>query len=306
MIAPTIEQKDALQEDDPVNVTGTGTSTMARPAYDPNGRYEVNSFDVEYRRDGDRPWLVRIHQPQGDGPFPAMIEVHGGAWRDNDRMQNEPLNRELASGGMVVASLDFRTSNDAPYPAALLDINYATRWFKLHAVDFNASAAMLGGSGYSSGGHQVMLAAMRPLQYGTLPLEGGDGVDATLAYVIMGWPVIDPLARYNLAKGRANEELMANHIRYFGSEAGMEAASPPHVLARGESVETPPALLVQGAADESLTRMMAEDFVEKYSLAGGVIELGKYPGAPHGFLRDPGPMSDRALALIKSFIARQL
>jgi hypothetical protein len=52
--------------------------------------------------------------------------------------------------------------------------------------------------------------------------------------------------------------------------------------------------------------MMAEDFVEKYSLAGGVIEMGKYPGTPHGFLRDPGPMSDRALALIKSFIARQL
>jgi acetyl esterase/lipase len=114
------------------------------------------------------------------------------------------------------------------------------------------------------------------------------------------------LARYKLAEGRGNQELMANHLAYFGSEDGMAQASPPHILARGEAVETPPALLVQGAADEGLTRMMAEDFVEAYSLGGGVIELGKYPGEPHGFLRNPGPMSDRALALIKSFIARQL
>ena len=59
-------------------------------------------------------------------------------------------------------------------------------------------------------------------------------------------------------------------------------------------------------ADESLTRMMAEDFVEAYSLAGGVIELGKYPGAPHGFIREGGPTADRALSLIRHFIARYL
>ena len=52
--------------------------------------------------------------------------------------------------------------------------------------------------------------------------------------------------------------------------------------------------------------MKAEDFCEAYSLAGGVIELAKYPGEPHGFLRNGGPMTNRALALIKSFIARQL
>jgi acetyl esterase/lipase len=122
----------------------------------------------------------------------------------------------------------------------------------------------------------------------------------------MGWPVIDPLSRYRLAASRNNDDLMQNHLRYFGSEEGMTEASPPHILQRGEAVETPPALLVQGAQDEGLTRMMAEEFVEAYSLAGGVIELGKYPGEPHGFLRHGGPMVDRAIAHIKSFISRQL
>ena len=65
----------------------------------------------------------------------------------------------------------------------------------------------------------------------------------------MGWPVIDPLARYGLARERNNEELMANHIRYFGSEDGMVEASPPHIMRSGEKVQTPPALLVQGAEE---------------------------------------------------------
>jgi acetyl esterase/lipase len=281
-------------------------TTTSSLRYDPNATFDIESSDVEYRRDGGQVWLARVIKPRGIGPFPTLLDVHGGAWANGDRLMNETTDIALAKSGIVVAAIDFRTSMSAPHPAAQEDINYATRWLKAHASDFGGTAEMLGGAGWSSGGHQVMLAAMKHQEYATLPLPEASGFDGSLAYVIMGWPVIDPLARYNLAKGRANEELMANHIRYFGSEAGMEAASPPHILARGESVETPPALLVQGAADESLTRMMAEDFVEKYSLAGGVIEMGKYPGTPHGFLRDPGPMSDRALALIKSFIARQL
>jgi acetyl esterase/lipase len=281
-------------------------TTTSSLRYDPNATFDIESSDVEYRRDGGQVWLARVIKPRGIGPFPTLLDVHGGAWANGDRLMNERTDIALAKSGIVVAAIDFRTSMSAPHPAAQEDINYATRWLKAHASDFGGTPEMLGGAGWSSGGHQVMLAAMKHQEYATLPLPEASGFDGSLAYVIMGWPVIDPLARYNLAKGRANEELMANHIRYFGSEAGMEAASPPHILARGESVETPPALLVQGAADESLTRMMAEDFVEKYSLAGGVIELGKYPATPHGFLREPGPMSDRALALIKSFIARQL
>ncbi len=248
-----------------------------------------------------------------------MIEVHGGAWRDNDRMQNEPQNREMAAGGIVIASLDFRTSNDAPYPASQLDINYATRWLKLHAGEFNASADLIGGIGYSSGGHQLMLAAMRPAQYAELPLEGGEGVDARLAFVIMCWPVIDPNSRQELARELNNQRLIDNGLAFFGDEERMKDANPQVILERGEAVEMPPALLLQGAADAQLAPGMAEAFVQAYSDRGGMIEYGRYPGAPHGFMRDPGPdaldadgrkLYERNLAqssaLIASFISRQL
>jgi acetyl esterase/lipase len=281
-------------------------TTASGLKYDPNATYEVETLDVEYRREGDKAWLARVFRPRGEGPFPTLIDIHGGAWANGDRLMNETSDAGIAQAGAVVVAIDFRTSLDAPHPAAQEDINYATRWLKAHASEFGGTAESLGGVGWSSGGHQVMLAAMKHAEYATIPLAEAAGHDGSLAYVIMGWPVIDPLARYKLAQSRNNEELMANHLRYFGSEQGMVEASPPHILERGERISTPPALLVQGAADEGLTRMMAEDFVENYSLGGGIIELGKYPGEPHGFLRNPGPMSDRALALIKSFIARQL
>jgi acetyl esterase/lipase len=274
--------------------------------FDPSAEYEVASRDIEYRRTGDLSLMVRIYQPRGAGPFPALIALHGGAWAAKDWLNNEQNHEAIAAGGAVVAAIQFRTSEDAPHPAAMEDISYATRWLKAHAPEFSASAEGLGGIGWSSGGHQVMLAAMRPRHYATIPLNEAPAADAGLAYVIMGWPVIDPVARFGLAQSKGNEQLVGRHLAYFGDEAGMAEASPPHILARGEAVETPPALLLQGAADEALTRMMAEEFVEAYSLAGGVIELAKYPGAPHGFLREPGPNRDRGLALIRSFIARQL
>jgi acetyl esterase/lipase len=274
--------------------------------YDPNATYEIDAQDVEYRNDGTTSWLARVTRPKGAGPFPALLDVHGGAWANGERLMNDGTDRALAASGIVVVSIDFRTSLNAPNPAAMEDINYATRWLKAHATEFGATPEKLGGVGWSSGGHQIMLSGMRPQMYATLPLAEAPNLDATLAYVIMGWPVIDPLARHKLAEGRGDQALMANHLRYFGSEEGMVEASPPHIARSGEAIATPPALLVQGSADEALTRMMAEDFVEAYSLAGGLIELGKYPGSPHGFLREPSRNSELALAQIKGFIARQV
>jgi acetyl esterase/lipase len=280
------------------------TTTQLR--YDPNASYDVKTIDIVYRKDGDLELPARIYQPQGAGPFPAVVDVHGGAWNAQSHVFNAISHESLAASGVVVMAIDFRSSNLAPHPAALHDINYAVRWLKAHASEYGGSGEHVGLVGWSSGGHQVMLAGMRPAEFAVIPLAEAPNLDARVAFVVMGWPVIDPLARYEMARAAGNEPLMKNHHAYFGDEAGQIAASPPRMLERGEPAELPPALLVQGAADEGLPRMMAEHFVEVYSLAGGIIELGKYPGEPHGFMREVGPNTIRARAQIRSFIARVL
>jgi len=288
----------------------TGTTTLPRLSelYNPTRTFEVRSRDVEYRHDGSRSWLARIYEPQGTGPFPLLMEVHGGAWNNNDRMQNDPLNETLAASGMVVAAIDFRLGEDGRYPASIADVNFATRWLKHHARDFNAVPEGFGSIGYSSGGHMNMLSAMKPNdpRYAAIPFDVAPDVDASQSYVIMAWPVIDPLARYRYAKALGREGMVENHHRYWGDEAAMTDGNPQLILERGETVELPPALLVQGAADDVLGPGMAERFAQTYGQAGGLIELALYPGAGHGYARDGGPNTVRTLDAIKSFVARQL
>ncbi len=77
-------------------------------------------------------------------------------------------------------------------------------------------------------------------------------------------------------------------------------------LERGESVELPPTLLIQGGVDGLINPLVAERFVDSYSHAGGLIEFAKYPGAGHAFMRTPSTNTTLALELMKSFIARRL
>jgi acetyl esterase/lipase len=268
----------------------------------PELAYELDVTDVEYRPG----WLARIYRPRGDGPFPALLEIHGGAWTSNDRTQNADLARALATNGQVVASIDFRLGTEAPYPASIADVNYATRWFKASAEQFGARAHGLGGLGLSSGGHMVMLSAMRPRDARYLEFELDTEFDASLAYVMMGWPVIDPYARYLHARERGRADLLKAHHAYFGDEATMREANPQLILERGEAVELPPALIFQGADDDVLAPRTAENFVEAYGSAGGIIELAKFPHANHGYSRQGGPNALRTVDVLRSFVTRQL
>jgi acetyl esterase/lipase len=195
-----------------------------------------------------------------------------------------------------------------PYPSSLIDINYATRWLKVHAPEFNADAASVGGIGVSSGGHLIMLSAMRPFdtRYASLPFPGVSGVDATLAYAISLWGVLDPYGRYLMAQERGNQELMGNHERYFLTTDAMQESNLIRILEQGEKVSLPPALLLQGTADKGVPKGMVEKVAELYHAAGGDVDLALFPNMPHGMAGWPEADLRHMIERIKGYIARQL
>ena len=134
--------------------------------------HEFTVEDVEYLAHSGSPLLLRLFQPQGAGPFPLMIDLHGGAWCGQDRTSDAMFNEALAKSGVVVAALDWRMPPVASYPASLADINYAIRWLKARAGELKARAGRVGMIGISSGGQRAMLAAMRPRdkRYAAIPL----------------------------------------------------------------------------------------------------------------------------------------
>src|SRR5205809_8073293 len=92
--------------------------------------HEFDVDDVEYLRHGDKLLLVRVFKPRGEGPFPALVECHGGAWCLQDRHTEKLRHQAMAAHGIVSIALDVRSRNEAPYPAAVQAINDAVRCAK--------------------------------------------------------------------------------------------------------------------------------------------------------------------------------
>ncbi len=282
--------------------------------------YEIDVADVEYLRHGDKPLLARLFKPRGAGPFPLIIELHGGAWNLGDRLMDVAINEPLAKSGVIVAALDFRMPPVASYPASLADINYGIRWFKTQATALGSRPELVGALGSSSGSHQAMLAAMRPhdSRYAALPLPAGaPAVDASLRCVVLCWPVIDPLARYDYAKkakasGKPYPELLDTvlplHDKYWGTEEAMAEGNPVLALERGERVTMPPVLYIQGDKDQAHPRVDLDRFVNQYRKAGGQVQLEMYADMAEGFIiRKPeAPASAQAMEKIIDFVHRQL
>ena len=264
--------------------------------------FEVDVRDVEYQQQDGKPWLARVYQPKGPGPFPAMVDVHGGAWHNGDRMNDASMDQALAARGIVVAALDFRQPPEAAYPASMCDVNLGIRWLKAHASEFG-SASAVGAIGVSSGGHQVVLSGLRPeySAYTALSLDGDPETDARLAYVVAAWPVIDPLYRYLFAKDKGRQELLDAHIDYFGSEQGMAAASPQTIVEEDEQIEMPPILMLLKENDQNHPQEMQDRFISSYRRRGGPIEMEMFSGLPERGMDATKPEAQRALARIVDF-----
>jgi acetyl esterase/lipase len=286
---------------------GEAVLDKIRP-YDPKARYDVSVVDETYRQTADGDWPVRLYQPRGDGPFPALLDVHGGAWSNGSNVDNERIDRAIAETGVLVAAIAMRQAPTHPYPAQVVDANYGVRWLKTHAARLNADPATVGGFGTSSGGHTLMLNALVPgdPRYAADPVPGGGGVDAGLHYAVTGWPVLDSWARYVYAKEANQERLQTNTEKYFGGEEAIKEGNPQRILESGEFTALPPLLILQGTKDSNVPLAISERFAADYKAAGGSVQRELFPDMPHGFARDPGPESDRAVDLMKAFLAAQL
>jgi len=118
--------------------------------YIPAARYPLMVNDVEFRRTPKRTLLARVYQPQGAGPFPVLLDLHGGAWFDKDRLANAPMDEALAASGILVVAIDLTLAPEAPYPASVQDANYGIRWLKSKAPEWKGDPATLGALGSSS------------------------------------------------------------------------------------------------------------------------------------------------------------
>ncbi len=285
-----------------------GGSPM-KTAYDPAAKFDLKVSEVEFRRAvSGRMLMARLYQPQGVGPFPTLLDLHGGAWNNKDRGSNEPMDRAVAASGVLVVAIDLTLAPEAPYPASVQDGNYGVRWLKAKAADWNGETARLGVLGSSSGGHVAELLALRPrdARYTAIPSPAGASVDATVAYVATRSPISDTYARYQQAEKMKRDSMIKNNKTYFTPWETIHEGNPQQILDRREAATLPPLLIMQGALDDNVLPAVQEKFAASYRAAGGDCELSVFEGCEHEWVAKPGPQTDRAHEMVKAFIARHL
>ena len=281
----------------------------ASASYNPTAKFGVKVSEVEYRRTkAGRQLMARIYEPEGAGPFPTILDLHGGAWNAKDRKAEEPMDRAIAESGVLVVAVDLTLAPESPYPACVQDANYAVRWLKTKAASWNGNPAKIGVYGSSSGGHVAELLAMRPRdsRYNAIALQEAPKVDASVAYVAMRSPISNTFARYQNAEKLKRSAMIKNNTTFFVPWDTIHESNPQGILDRHETITKVPFLIMQGALDDNVLPAVQERFAQSYRDAGGDIQYQLFEGCEHEWVAKPGPQTDHARDMVKAFIARQV
>ena len=224
-----------------------------------------------------------LYRPVGIENTPAVVCVHGGAWVSGDRYAVSGLTDIIAQTGITVLAIDTRLAPRFRYPHAVIDVVFAIRWLKHHADEYGIDAGRVGILGVSSGG---FLGVMATLNYDSP--EFFQEIDAVYqntqngpAFIASCSGVLDPFARYEMARSQQNTEIMMCHDAFFNSIHEMEEASPFNVLSVYQGKNLPPAIFFQGELDPRLPIDTAEKTAGYWNRAGGKAKAIVYPGAEH-------------------------
>src|ERR1700761_2165230 len=305
----TFDRRDVVRLMATAGAAGVAAHTMAATAaqaagaatYNPAATFAVAVKGVESRRNAQgRQLMARVSQPKGPGPFPAVLDLHGGAWNAKDRTAEEPMDRALAASGLLVVAIDMTLAPQAPYPACVQDANYGVRWLKSKAASWNGDASRLGLYGSSSGGHVAELLGMRPHdpRYNAIPLHRAPHGGATLAWIATRSPISNTFARYENAENRHRDSMIKNNKTFFVPWETIHESNPQEILEREEKVTLLPLLVMQGALDDNVLPEAQEKFVKTYKAAGGNVEFHIFADSEHEWVAKEGPQTDKARATV--------
>ncbi|MFD6971050.1 alpha/beta hydrolase fold domain-containing protein [Streptomyces sp. NPDC059979] len=250
---------------------------------------------------GYRPRLLDVQVPVGEGPFPAVVWIHGGGWLDGDRRYPPPtvpaalLHGAVLGAGLALVSIDYRHSLEAPFPAQLHDVKAAIRYVRAFADVLGIDPDRIGVWGESAGGHLAALAGLtRPDGPGGAVLEGTQGVTPgeTGVLAVVDWYGVSDLvalAGHPLPPMASGLEFPDPYEALLGASVAErpEAARAASPVTYADGSNPPPFLLVHGTRDGLVPYSQSEVLAAALRSAGGEVVLQPVEGADHIFLGSP-------------------
>lgn len=255
--------------------------------------------DVTYESlPGFRPLTLDLYLPSDrKSPHPLVLYIHGGGWTAGHSRQSGAFDdfpgvlAALAARGYTVASLNYRLSSEAPFPAAIQDVKAAIKFVRAHADEYSVDQSKGVVWGGSAGGHLAALAALtcgvKELEPELPPNPSPDAVHVSeqsdcMQGAVTWYGVFDLSMAPSLNGSNAPSPTIRKFLNCADScpAATLEAASPIHYVAS----KSPPFLLVHGSGDKTVDPLQSTHFKEVMERAGAHAELLMIPGVDHSFI----------------------
>lgn len=259
------------------SLLGCSIAAAAAPQPDPAVR---SLLDIPYASVGGHTLVLDLHMPVGVERPPLVVYLHGGAWRLGDKEEAPPF---LVKRGYAVASLNFRSSEDARFPANVHDIKAGIRFLRARAGQYGYRADRIAVSGSSSGGH---LAALVGLTNGHPELEGSVGAHAGTSSGVQA--VVAWVGAYNLATiiQQSTPEGLKLRVPAVQLLLGGTPEEVPDLARLASPVahvdrNDPPLLLLHGNQDLTIPVNQPLELDAAYRRAGLVAELVIVDGVGH-------------------------
>jgi acetyl esterase/lipase len=252
----------------------------------------VTSYaDVTYSTlPGFRPMVVDVYMPPKSGrPKPLVLYIHGGGWigghtRHSGALSNFPaVLAKLASEGFVVASLEYRLSGEAPFPAQLQDARAAIRFLKANAARYGIDPARTGVWGGSAGGHLAALTALSCGDTSMDPAPAPSGSECVQAAVT--WYGVFDFAPM-LARGGGSSTVNAAENALLRCSSATCTAQAVKAVSPASYIDAtdPPFLLIHGETDAVVPVAQSRDVEATMKAAGMAVDAIYIPNVDHSFI----------------------
>ena len=230
--------------------------------------------DIPYVNYQNRQLLLDIYRPSnsGDKKLPTIIVVRGGGWARGDKEGFGPMAAALALRGFATICIEYRTSNEATFPAAVMDTKSAVMWIKLNAEKYNFKASSIGAIGGSAGAHLAALLGVSSTADSLNPTENNE--DFRIQAVV---GLATPTDLTTSSEGEAVIKWIGKP--YADNKDLWQSASPISYIDK----DSPPMLLIHSSSDKAVPFEQSLLAIEKLGKVGVYSELILIPDAPHAF-----------------------
>ena len=259
--------------------------------------------DVEYGNAGQRPLLLDLYAPAtAKAPLPAIVFIHGGSWRTGGKEDYRPYAIHFANRGFVCASVQYRLSGEAPYPAAVHDVKAAVRFLREQSKSLGIDSERIGVGGGSAGGHLAMMVGFSS-DIDQLAGHSGHGeTSSEVACVVNLYGVTDMTTPYARSVSETNSAVKDFFEGTYQQQPERYAeASPLNYV----TSDDPPTLILHGTADALVPINQADLLAEKLTAVGVPYIYDRLPGWPHS-MDVAKPVYERCLWYMDRFFDRYL